>query len=288
MRNLLTLVALIVGILAFQASANAIVITPTNNANTLVNSILGSGVNIISSSYTGASDSSGTFSNGSGSIGISSGIILTSGQAMLATGPNNSSGAGSNNSLPGTSQLNTLSGGNTNDASVLDITFSTINNNLFFNFVFASEEYNQYVNSFNDVFGFFLDGVNIALLPDLTPVSINNVNLNSNSSKYINNSVTGGVDGPVVANPLDIQYDGFTTVLTAKALNLGSGQHTISIQIADALDYVLDSGVFIQANSFSNTQTPTAATPEPGTMLLMGIGVAGAVFMKRRRDKASL
>ena len=30
----------------------------------------------------------------------------------------------------------------------------------------------------------------------------------------------------------------------------------------------------------------TAATPEPGTMLLMGVGVAGVVFMKRRKAKA--
>ncbi|KAF0233489.1 MAG: hypothetical protein FD177_1603 [Desulfovibrionaceae bacterium] len=31
---------------------------------------------------------------------------------------------------------------------------------------------------------------------------------------------------------------------------------------------------------------PVAATPEPGTMILMAIGVAGAAYLKRRRDSA--
>jgi len=33
------------------------------------------------------------------------------------------------------------------------------------------------------------------------------------------------------------------------------------------------------------TSHPTAATPEPGTMLLMGIGAAGAAFMRRRKTR---
>lgn len=168
---------------------------------------------------------------------------------------------------------------------MLNLVFSTNTNSLFFNFVFASEEYNQFVGSFNDVFGFFLDGSNIALLPGNIPVSINNVNLNTNSNLYINNSVTPGADGPVVPDPRDTQYDGFTTVLTAQATGLSPGDHTISIQIADALDHVLDSGVFIQAGSFSGTPPPSSV-PEPGTMLLMGLGVFGAACVSRRAKNA--
>ncbi|WP_152512929.1 choice-of-anchor L domain-containing protein [Desulfovibrio sp. X2] len=260
--------------------------TPTNDANVLVNAILGSGVNIISSSYTGASDSSGTFTGAAGAIGINSGIILTNGQAILAEGPNDQPSAGRDNGLGGTPQLDALSGGDTFDASTLTITFTSTTDNLFFNFVFASEEYNQYVGSFNDVFGFFLDGVNIALLPDNSPVSINNVNLTKNSDKYINNSVTSGSDGPVVAVPKDTQYDGFTTVLSAQALGLGAGEHTISLQIADALDHVLDSGVFIQGGSFSGDPTGPTATPEPGTMILLGSGLVGFIASRRRRTKS--
>jgi len=37
---------------------------------------------------------------------------------------------------------------------------------------------------------------------------------------------------------------------------------------------------------WSNTPAPTA-TPEPGTMILMGVGVLGAVFMRRRSQKGN-
>lgn len=36
------------------------------------------------------------------------------------------------------------------------------------------------------------------------------------------------------------------------------------------------------------TGRPTAATPEPGTILLMGIGVAGAVIARRRMNKGGM
>lgn len=171
-----------------------------------------------------------------------------------------------------TAQLNALIPGyTTHDASVLDIVFTTETGNLFFNFVFASEEYNEWVgSSYNDVFGFFIDGVNIALLPNGSPVSINNVNLGANSAYYIDN--TGNIK-------FDTQYDGFTTVLTAQALGLGAGAHTISLQIADAGDYVLDSAIFLQAGSFSGTNP---AVPEPGTMLLLGAGLLGLLGLNRR------
>ncbi len=49
---------------------------------------------------------------------------------------------------------------------------------LFFEFVFSSEEYNEFVNSgFNDVFAFFVDGENIGFVPGtFDPVSIDTVN----------------------------------------------------------------------------------------------------------------
>ena len=127
-------------------------------------------------------------------------------------------------------------------------------------------------SSFNDVFGFFLDGVNIALLPGTTtPVSINNVNNGANSAFYVDNT-TG-------AN--NVQYDGFTTVLTASALGLSAGTHTITLAIADAGDRILDSGVFIQGGSFSDT--PSASVPEPTTLLLLGAGLAAMGLVKKRR-----
>ena len=54
---------------------------------------------------------------------------------------------------------------------------------MVFNYVFASDEYLEYVVwGFNDVFGWFLNGVNIATIPNTnsTPVAIRNVNAGVN------------------------------------------------------------------------------------------------------------
>jgi Subtilase family/Divergent InlB B-repeat domain/Right handed beta helix region len=241
--------------------APALTINVTNDANVLASTILGPGINVVGQpQYIGANAASGTFAGGlAAGIGIESGIILTTGDANNALPPNNSDGASTDNNLPGDPDLNALlSDVNTYDAAVLEFTFTTSGGDLFFNFVFASEEYNEFVNTqYNDVFGFFLDGVNIALIPGTTtPVAINNVNGGnpfgtnaSNPNLFHNNDLSDG--GPFYA----IQYDGFTNVFTAQALKVGSGTHTIKLAIADTADHALDSAVFIQAGSFSDKQS---------------------------------
>ncbi len=44
----------------------------------------------------------------------------------------------------------------------------------------------------NDVFGFFVNGTNVALLPNGTVVSLHTVNLSSNPSYFINNDPNMG------------------------------------------------------------------------------------------------
>lgn len=258
----------------------------------MVNTILGSGITVVGGSvnYTGASGASGTFTDGlSSGIGIDTGIILTSGQASSAVGPNDEDNTTTINGFGGDSDLDAL-GFSTNDATVLEFDFETAGGDLFFNYVFASEEYNEYVNSgFNDVFAFFLDGVNIALIPGTTtPVSINNVNGGnplgtdaSNSAYYINNDLNDG--GPF----FDIEYDGFTTKLTAQALGIGAGTHTIKLAIADVGDSILDSAVFIQGGSFSDTNPGDPnKVPEPtSTLGLLAMGALGGTSLFKRKKE---
>ncbi len=273
-----------------HAQGGVTVIT-SSDPDALVGNILGSGITVVpgSASYVGAATASGFFSNGVASgIGIESGIILTSGDATLAQGANTLDDSTGDNGLPGDADLDAIAG-TTHDASVLAFDFSSPGSNLFFNYVFASEEYNEFTNSpFNDVFAFFLDGQNIALIPGTTtPVSINNVNggnpLGENASHpelFHNNDLDDG--GPF----FDLAYDGFTDAFTAQALGLTAGTHHIKLAVADTDDFILDSAVFIQGGTFSGIPTPPTppdnVIPAPGAIVLgllapaLSVGCTGA------------
>ena len=232
----------------FASPSLAMNITPFDSATNLAQSLVGSGVTISNVTYTGATGASGYFSGGiAAGIGIESGIVLTSGLAANLNGTTNtSSGITGINGTPGNALLNTLSGKTTYDATVLTFDFTSVGTSAYFNYVFASDEYNEYVGSaYNDVFGFVFNGTNVALVPGTsTPVSINNINLATNSAFYNNNEPIDGQYG--VPTPFAFEYDGFTDMFTAAVTGLTAGAtYSISLAIADASDYNLDSGVFL-------------------------------------------
>ncbi|HKJ87802.1 MAG TPA: choice-of-anchor L domain-containing protein, partial [Gammaproteobacteria bacterium] len=285
-------------LLAGSGTAQAINVSPTDSADTLANSILGSGITLQgSASYTDSAtvSQSGTFTDGNASgIGIDQGIVMTTGKASDVGNSNTSDSTSTATGAPGDSDLSALVGSaTTNDAATLQFDFTTTTGDLSFNYVFGSEEYNEFVNSkFNDVFGFYLDGTNIARIPGTnTPVSINNVNggnpLGTNASHadlYNNNDPSDG--GP----NYNFTYDGFTNVLTAQATGLSSGTHHIKLAIADTGDSDLDSGVFIQGNSFSGEPQPgpspePSPVPNPGTLLLVGAACLGLGMSGRSRAR---
>lgn len=231
----------------------------TNNLTTFVQDFLLSskqGVfNVDGHYYYGRSI--GNFNNFSNAgIGLDKGIILSTGDVSTALGPNNKAGAGVNNSSTmQDNELATLTDGNQYDVTYIEFDFIPTTNMINFSYVFASEEYPEYVGSqFNDVFGFFISGPgiigeqNMALIPGSNDyVSINNVNQSANSEYYIANDISAN-------NPSAefIQYDGYTVPLTAEAPVRPFSTYHIKLAIADVMDGMWDSAVFIKANSFES------------------------------------
>ncbi|MCF8464951.1 MAG: choice-of-anchor L domain-containing protein [Flavobacteriales bacterium] len=269
-RFLLTLVMVLVGnVLSNQAFSQAIsvnqAITTQQVQDYVQNVLLGSCVTASNITYSGVPRAAGTFSGAGTVLGLQGGVLLTSGQAGIAVGPDNANSSGFGNGGAGDPDLRILASNfQTYDAAILEFDFVPQSDTLRFNYIFGSEEYPEYVNSgYNDVFGFFISGpgiagpfsggaVNIALIPGTTlPVAIDNVNNGysatepsigpcENCAYYVDNS-----NGPAV------QYDGHTTVLTAQIVVTSCQSYHIKIAVADAGDGALDSGVFLEGGSFS-------------------------------------
>ncbi|HSG67981.1 MAG TPA: PKD domain-containing protein, partial [Bacteroidales bacterium] len=244
----------VLGLFYANIASAQLVIDNTMTPQQLVQNILvGSGVSAFNITYTGnVANAICAFSNGNTTnLGLDEGILLSTGIAAEASNPQ-SFQASTNNFEPGDPDLDNIPGVlGTNDASTLEFDFIPQSDTLTFRYVFGSEEYPEFVGSYNDVFAFFISGPNpaggnyvnqnIALIPGtILPVSINNINIGSYPEYYIDN--TGG---------LTICYDGFTVVMEAVAILAPCSTYHMKLTIADDLDESYDSGVFLKANSFS-------------------------------------
>ncbi|MCC7466880.1 MAG: choice-of-anchor L domain-containing protein, partial [Saprospiraceae bacterium] len=228
--------------------------------------------------YQGFNTQIGAFSNGGANIGFDSGIIMATGNILLAPGPNDLSGGSFGYGFPTPDvDLSPLSTGPLFDRASIEFDFVPTQNTVTFEFVFASEEYCEYVNTqFNDVFGFFISGPgingtqNLALIPNTTmPVTINTVNHLVNSNWYVHNSPETDPDcaflPPATGNiPQEIEYDGFTRKMVAIANVIPCQKYHIKLKIADTGDGVWDSAVFLKANSFDAGGEALVQTAYPG------------------------
>lgn len=262
LRNILCLLTLTATI----CQADAQTLFKSKPTRQLVNDLLPRnefGISITDCQYTGDPRSISTFATTSKMLPIKSGIIMSTGIASWAGYPNDSGSSGCGMFTPGDKRLEKIAGGDyTTDAAILEIEFIANSDSISFEYFFASEEYPEFVNKgVNDVFAFFIEGpgydsaCNIAILPTTgEPISVDNINHKHNSEFYIGNNERW--TGYFAENTNDLaslfQYDGMTTLLTAKAKTRPYATYKLTLAIADVGDNVYDSGVFIKSRSLKS------------------------------------
>lgn len=304
---LLSIVVLFYGVFNGLNAQNNVTVTPVSSG-TATQLLVGnsSGVQISNITYSGHPMQLGHFTGAGSYIGINEGIVLATGDCRLAATTNRGSvscvytdaylndGTHLNighsfraevslNSGYSDSDLDLL-GGAPHNSAVLEFDFIPNSNSISFEFIFASEEYEEWVHTqYNDVFGFFVsggnisgpysnNGVNIAVVPNTSyPISINTINQNTNSQYYIQNVCNQPNNPPGCPNGCcpcpepDFQYDGFTTALTAfiDGLECDITYH-MRIGITNIADDRVGSAVFLKAGSFQNNFVAGPVHFKPG------------------------
>lgn len=242
---------------------------PTLTPDDLASRLLGAGVTVSNVTVHGCPAGIGTFVDPAASPGLASGVILSTGDIAAMVGPNKAPDTSTSCGVEGDPDLDKLVPESaTQDAAVLEFDFVPTHPQLAINYVFASEEYTEFVGSrFNDVFAFFVNGVNAALTPGtLLPIAVNNVNPGTNALFYVpNEPPTYGVEA-----------DGFTVVMTARAAVFPGQTNHIKVAIADVSDAKYDSCIFMQANGVSATSANVAVQAEGTTLIVdCDFGVTG-------------
>ncbi len=231
----------------------------------------------------------GYFDDGGTSFPFSEGIILSSGYAVSAEGPNSSggtsdSGPGWNGDIDIETILNNQYGTtvDTNNATVFEFEFTSVLDEVSFEYIFASEEYEdqwECSDNFRDGFAFLVKGpgipdisgapfggVNIAAIPGSAnvPVSTATIHLDP-ADDPVNGFLCGGevlgvnyFPSLYVSNDNDnindvpIEFDGLTVSLTTATVSIIPGAvYTMKMVIADRGDTSFDSAVFLNAGSFN-------------------------------------
>ncbi|MEI6684412.1 MAG: choice-of-anchor L domain-containing protein [Bacteroidota bacterium] len=287
-------------------TGTAISMTPLEFVQTY---LVGTGVTVSNATYNGSAlplnssmrtppkyrDQIGSFTATGGAqsqLGISGGVILSSGYVAKAIAPADPSDdmEGNNQPFEGDADLHILANKEINDKSVLEFDFIPQTDVITFRYVFCSVEFDQYCGSpYNDAFGLFLSGygiagglgftndaVNIALLPGTANyVTIANVCASDNGN-------TGKGVYSWWNNPKTyFSYNRLTYVFTASYTVTCNQTYHMKFAIGDANDGILDSGVFLEQNSFSSNNVIASASfsnPQTGTYLVEGCGTATLTY----------
>ena len=202
-------------------------------------------------------------SNGSG-FEMEKGIILSTGGALNAVGPNLGIQSLLSGSWSGDRDLeDAISVQGTFNATILEFDFISNNTNkISFEYLFASEQYLRQQDTgscdYTDGFAFLIKEAgtsnpyrNLAVIPGTTvPIKSNNVRGGGEKCPAVNEEYFGHYN----ADESPTNFNGQTKILTANTDVIPGVKYHLKLVIADQGNGRYDSGVFLKAGSFLGTK----------------------------------
>jgi gliding motility-associated-like protein len=249
------------------AFAQYIQVNDNYTAQQLVDALVGgtcaqvSNVSINGWSGSSGSVSYGYFTKGTSNFPFDNGIILSTGFASSAPGPNNSLLSEGSTAWGGDNDLeDALNVNNTINATVLEFDFIPLTNHISFDYLFSSEQYLTSINSpnqcnYTDGFAFLLKEAgsstykNLAIVPGTNiPVRVNTVR-GAGVCPEANAQYFGGFNG--TNHPTN--FNGQTVILKAESDVVAGTQYHIKLVVADQGNNLYDSAIFLGGGSFNAT-----------------------------------
>ncbi len=237
--------------------------------NVLVNNPCITISNVTSSTGTnfGSTNGIGYFTNTNSTFPLSSGIVLSTGNVNNIPGPNTSILSDGNSTWTGDTQLESIIGTatgsvmNSKNATKLEFNFTSLNEFMSFNFLFASDEYGTFQCTYADAFAFLLTDLetgittNLAVVPGtaapISVVTIRDAEFNTGCGSvnpgFFDTYFSGATNYSSATN-----FNGQTVEMTASSAIIPNHLYHIKLVVADRGDSAFDSAVFIKAGSFTS------------------------------------
>ncbi|MCZ8145516.1 choice-of-anchor L domain-containing protein, partial [Flavobacterium sp.] len=223
----------------------------------------------------------GYFTNVNTTFPLANGVILSTGRATAAAGPNANTQSNGAFTWPGDTELFdyiTALGidpqlDSYNNATILEFDFVPFANSMSFDFLFASEEYGTFQCDYSDAFAFFLQNTtqgtpvtNLALVPNTTdPISVTTIRSDAYNTTCgsVNQNFFGvyNVVGPAITAT---NFNGHTVRMTASSAVVPGDTYHIKLVIGDRNDNAFDSAVFLAGGSFDIGELEIASDPTTG------------------------
>ena len=251
------------------ATASELPIDNSASADEMVAEIFGDSIQIVAGTadYTGDNRASGIYSDGDTVAPDvtpgDTGVILTTGRTTAFTngsGDPNTSGSTTTNSSGqnNNADFNAAAGTNTYDAAYIEVDFIPDGDVMTMQFVFASEEYPEYVDSiYQDLVAVWINGELVELDIGDGDTDPGNLNSGTNQNLFISN----------VNDDYNTEMDGFTVTMTL-TIPVDDGEiNSIKIGIADVGDSSYDSALLIAGGS---VQSSLVAVGDSDTMYPAG------------------